>query len=107
MKKFIDAEGRALGVGDRVEIKHCVGPYGQTRTIRGVIKQMNELGGVTVTLESEPFTEYGRYENAYYKAGDDFYVCGAFEWKSSLEAYFGLKVHDSYDHGHTAYCRII
>ena len=107
MKPFVDAEMRPLTVGQRVEIRHCVGRYGETRTIQGVIQAFNALGGVTVSLESEHFTDYGRHGSTRYRRGDSFYVCNAFEWSPVLEAWHGHRVHDDFEHGHTAYCRII
>jgi len=48
MSKYpTDRAGRALALGQRVRIQHCVGRYGQTQVSEGIITDMGP-GGVTL-----------------------------------------------------------
>ena len=111
MKQFLDEQGRPLKVGDGVEAKVCVGRYGETRTVRGTIKEFTQYGGVTIILAegTVPFQEYfkGFAMRPPTKAGDAYDVGNAFEWSRERQALVGKRVHHDFEHGHTAYCRLL
>jgi hypothetical protein len=110
MKRFLDELERPLGVGDRVEVKHCIGIYGQTMVVRGSIEELDQYGGILVALDQDtkPFTVYGRnISSREYMAGDRYYICNAFVYSWSLDARVGRGANLDYEHGHDFYCRLI
>lgn len=111
MNRFLDEHERPLKVGDKVEAKICVGPYGETRTVRGTIKGFGQYGAVTIILAegTKPFQEYfrGYAMRPPHKAGDTYDVGNAFEWSRELQKLVGKRVNRDFEHGHTAYCRLL
>jgi len=107
MYPFLDEREGPLSVGDKVEVKYCCGAYGQTRTVRGIIKEFDQHGGIYVTLDetTAPFAEYSRFGASYFNPGDVHYICNAFSFSSKLQALVGKGEHHDYEHGHDFYCR--
>ena len=111
MTPLLDEQLRPLKVGDKVEAKVCIGRYGQTRTVRGTIKEFTQYGGVNITLAEDtvPFQEYfkGFAMRPPTKAGDTYDISNAFEYDRKLKALMGKSETKDFEHGHTTYCRLL
>jgi len=109
-KRYLDRNHKLLKTGDLVRCKHCVGRYGDTRTVTGTIQSFDKFGNMRLTLvkETRPFTVFGRGGYAARKVGPgSTYSCGAFRYDHKLDADVGYYRHDSYEHGHEAWVELI
>lgn len=105
MVRFLDKNRKPLVVGDHVEIRHLVGKYGQTQTVRGVLKELNEYGGVYIVVDAgtPQFSEdMGRFGTRPVTGGDRYYVCNEYDFK--LAARVGHIKSDDFEHGYEGWC---
>jgi hypothetical protein len=47
--EYLDRNGKPLKVGDKVEVRHTTGRYGQTRTVVGRLESIDQYHGVTIS----------------------------------------------------------
>ena len=89
----LDEKGVPVKVGDEVLVKHCVGPYGQTRTERAIVHgpafhQHGQIGLLSV--------------NGEYIAGP----CRIAEYEGQ-EVALCSDEHRDFEHGHTKFIRVV
>lgn len=72
--EFVDRHGTKLAAGDHIRIKECIGRYGQTAIVSGVIKEFQQYGNLILILD-HPISRTG-YQHIvrYYQAGDRYLV---------------------------------
>jgi hypothetical protein len=105
---MLDRNFKPLVRGQNVRIRYCDGPYGHTRTVEGILEEMNQYGGVTIKLTSPGFSDdRGRFGMVAVKTGDSHYVANAFFWDSERKCRVGYGKHDDFEHGHEYFCEII
>ena len=108
MYPFLDYDQQRINVGAHVEIKHCSGIYGETRTVTGIVEALDIYGGVRIKLDpGYDFTTHGRYGSHHFTSGDPYYVCNAFRFDQTLNARVGRGEHNDFEHGHAFHCKII
>lgn len=99
-RTYVDQHRSPLEEGDLISVRFCVCPYGQTRTVQGTLKGIDQYGGISLTLaEGQRFTTYTRSGSKNYKPGDLFYI--AFTWELGDEMFRGFGEHADIEHGHT------
>jgi hypothetical protein len=81
-----DMNNKILKKGDLVEVKHCVGRYGQTQTVQGELTDINNSGGITL---------------------DDGELYIAFPWSHKDGKSIGFDKFEDYEHGHESYVKKI
>lgn len=91
----VDRHGKPVHLGDRVRVKRCTGPYGQTCIEEGVVTE--QIGGGThAQYGSVTFrTDAGKYEGA--------------EVKYIYESPVGVcaDVFDDFEHGHETWLEVL
>ena len=106
-KTLFDINWQPIEVGQKIEVKICIGRYGQTETVTGIIKKIDEYQGFVIALSHDHQSlDHQRFVR-YHKPGDDYYVPGPFEFDHERNAYHGYKNHNDFEHGHEAYVKIV
>lgn len=95
MTTYFDRYGVPLEVGQRVRVQHCVGRYGQTRIVTGILRKIGQYGNVYVT--TEPPSDEGRC------------MYPKFERDPNLgeDAMRGYHEHRDFEHGHETWIEVI
>ena len=90
-----DKDGKAVNPGDVVEVKHCVGRYGQTETVRGTFVKATVYG--VHLIFNKPYTRNGRNGLYTYPAEEEVQFA-----ISQRDGVFYDK-HNDFEHGHETY----
>ena len=73
MGEFTDRNGRPLKVGQRIRVQHCIGRYGQTEIVSGVITHIVTYCGATldgnryVTIPHNGYSKHNDFEHGHEK----------------------------------------
>ena len=100
-KVYYDRNGKLLEAGDVVDVKYCIGRYGQTRMVRGILKSIDNFGGVAIYLSSctEPFNVYFQgFTAKTLGPGDEHYI--AIKFNRVDGKLIGYHEHHDFEHGH-------
>jgi hypothetical protein len=106
----VDRNGTRLEKGQTVRVQHCVGRYGQTRTVTGTLDGDVDLyGGMQIVLgpETRAFSDYTKFGTKNYKAGEPYYVASVFSFDHATNRRVGYSKFDDYEHGHESWVEIV
>ena len=102
---FVDREGVPMCLGQQLEIQHCIGPYGRTQVVKGILREIdNRYRGVTIEL-TEPTVWHAKDGNFRKEVGDSFYV--PLQGKVVDGKFVCMHTHHDFEHGHEAWARVV
>ena len=107
VKILNDRHGRQLELGQHVIVQQCIGAYGQTQRVKGVLRQLDPTYQGAVLELTEPATRHLRDHNEHVPAGKLFRVSLPGRFSAADDSWTCYKVHDDFEHGHEAWVEIV
>lgn len=102
---FVDRDGVPMCPGQQLEIQYCVGPYGRTQLVKGVLREIDHrYRGVTIEL-TEATVWRAKDRNIRKDVGDSFYVPLRGEVVDGK--FVCMHTHHDFEHGHEAWARVV
>ena len=96
--KYSDMAGKSIRLGDKIEVEYTSGPYGQTKTVSGILLGVDKYGSLFITNPSEYNDWLKGNPNPMKK------VSVHPHWSSDWVGYWE---HNDFEHGHTNHVKII
>lgn len=102
---FVDRHGVPIRLGQELEIQHCIGSYGRTQLVKGVLREIDHrYRGFTIELAA-PAIWHAKDRNIRKDVGDSFYVPLRGE---VLDGKFVcMHRHHDFEHGHEVWARVV
>lgn len=102
---YADRDGVLMCPGQQLEIQYCIGPYGRTQVVKGILREIDHrYRGVTIEL-TEPTTWRAKDGNFRKEVGDSFYVPLRGEVVDGK--FVCMHTHHDFEHGHEAWARVV
>jgi hypothetical protein len=100
----VDRWHQRLDVGHKVRVRHCVGRYGQTQDVEGILRELDAHGGLTIELTVPAI---GRREGRRFPlgVGDQMYI--PFNPQVQDRQLVYEHQHIDVEHGHLAWVELI
>lgn len=95
---YLDMDRKPLSLGDAIELEHTTGRYGQTRTVRGILRGIDRLGGITLADPSSIRAWEAGKLNFLDQIKSEYI---AMHWEGRV----GYWEHVDFEHGHKNYVK--
>lgn len=100
----VDRDGVLMRPGQQLEIQHCIGSYGRTQIVKGVLREIDRYYGVRIDL-TEPTIWRAKDGNSRKDVGDSFYV--SLQGEVVDGKFVCMHTHHDFEHGHEVWARVV
>lgn len=105
-KPYVDRNRVPLEIGQKVRVQYHI-THSQTAQVTGTLKGIDMYAGVTIALDHATSKNHGRFGMKYYRAGDDFYSVGIFDFYGSKTEIVGEVINKDVFYTHTCFIEVI
>ena len=105
--QIVDRDRKPIEVGQKLHIRHCIGPYGQTRVDQGVIEQIDTTyRGVTLRLTQPSYRQFKDHREPA-AIGEQLYLSLPGEFDMQRGQFHCYRKFDDFEHAHEAWAEIV